>query len=647
MNSYFLNVIIEQEGRTKKQKIPLNNLIVIGNGDDAHFKVGTTPLCLKFRLRQGVPTVICTEVGENCYLGSQQLETGKMYILEKEDKITLGKAEIVLKQQEEQEEQIEQEEEPKSPSTSSLKPSSTTPPMPEFLTRTMAFVCCVILVLIIDFYILPLFQLNHLWESLNKETASFFLEKMNEWELGKGIENSLYGPMLLHLKLVSSGGESIFFDFLRLTIIFCSVDLISHLLLGTNLPLFICGVEDQGGLFWGRIRALFRSVIGWFTFSAIIYDLPLLVGKRSLKEVLTKTRLYYSNKFLRFAGPLLILPLAIAVPLALPFITHVEDMQSSLTLVDKKVPWTQEEGRSIASFSRIPMPPEVVIIPSIKIKNGEVSLQMVFYDQKKKDRVAISEEKPIDLTGPIKNITTLDPLLKYTDRSFYRAINANKYHPATRDIILQSLGISLAGSKKFLQSRGIFVGPYLKLKKHITTSLTLSTEKKHSVIRSPENTSLQIRGANKSYYIIPLKRFKLPVYRLTYDNKKSKLLKKITRHIHLADSFSLRTDVPNTTEQEAGRDPYNIAGILQRVSTPSFGAEEQKTIIYFFMGLGRESVLSQNSELPAILQRELKRIDLSLKKIPALKELNLSLNLLQKAIEEENESFFMANNDKK
>lgn len=123
----------------------------------------------------------------------------------------------------------------------------------------------------------------------------------------------------------------------------CVLDLLWAILFGISLPLRLLGLTIEDSFFIARFKGIFRSIIGIFTTPTILFDLPILFGYKSLKELLTITQLTYRSRLLRYASVFLLFPLLILLCFASPVMNHLENF-TTMTFDPMKV--EQEQGYS-------------------------------------------------------------------------------------------------------------------------------------------------------------------------------------------------------------------------------------------------------------------------------------------------------------
>ncbi len=114
------------------------------------------------------------------------------------------------------------------------------------------------------------------------------------------------------------------FDFVPLLIVFIVLRMITTLILGVSISELMLGVRGTGNGIWSRVGGVIRVLVGVLTWPFVIFDLPALISKRTLKEVLTFTRIYNPSKFATILGIILYIPLTVAFVLVSPLIQGFE-----------------------------------------------------------------------------------------------------------------------------------------------------------------------------------------------------------------------------------------------------------------------------------------------------------------------------------
>lgn len=120
------------------------------------------------------------------------------------------------------------------------------------------------------------------------------------------------------------------FDYLPLLILFIIVRFVSTLVLGVSFSEFFLGVRPTANAIWARIGGGIRSLVGLITWPFIIFDLPAIVSRRTLKEVITLTNITIPSKFIAILGFIFYIPLVLLLVLASPLLEGLEPPEAVL-----------------------------------------------------------------------------------------------------------------------------------------------------------------------------------------------------------------------------------------------------------------------------------------------------------------------------
>lgn len=103
-----------------------------------------------------------------------------------------------------------------------------------------------------------------------------------------------------------------------------TIRILTTLLFGVTLGSWLAGVRAFGNVIWKRFGGVLREIIGLVTFPFLIFDLPTLFSRRSLKEVLTFTHLYSQSKSIVIISWLLFFPITLAAVFISPMFEGLE-----------------------------------------------------------------------------------------------------------------------------------------------------------------------------------------------------------------------------------------------------------------------------------------------------------------------------------
>ena len=106
--------------------------------------------------------------------------------------------------------------------------------------------------------------------------------------------------------------------YINIVVIFLALELIGCLIFGVNIGQFLIGISTDGSFIVKRIKALVRSIIGLFTTPLLIFDIPALVGNKTLKELISASKIGYKSDSKKILGSYIFFPLFFSLLSLLP-----------------------------------------------------------------------------------------------------------------------------------------------------------------------------------------------------------------------------------------------------------------------------------------------------------------------------------------
>lgn len=314
-----------------------------------------SPRHATFILQQEVVSVIDHGSVSGTLINGKKIEPGKYVILEETDVINIGDLEIRLKVGTEVApvEEIPEPPEEKEPIEEQIK---NTPPAKTVqekkqniafnarehlnknakkkktpialtsvysansLVRVLAVACDLLVSYCLLVIFLPFDEFKHFLEFI----PSFIATLIDvDW-------NALWGALMQDYAFVGEmlqEGYQFFsstFQFLPLLLTFILLRLVTTLFLGVSLSEFALGVRPTGNGIWARIGGVIRVLIGVITWPFIIFDIPSIVSRRTLKEFITFTNITVPSKFVAILGVILYIPLILAFLIVSPLVQGLE-----------------------------------------------------------------------------------------------------------------------------------------------------------------------------------------------------------------------------------------------------------------------------------------------------------------------------------
>jgi len=362
------------------QRVSIRSKLTLGASPDRDLVLkgrGLSPHHAIFRLHNDVLSL--HNLAANSQLDANPLQPGRQYVIDKGDKITLGEVEILIRKDEVDDDDDSQWDDPKTSIKSIMafkqemenealenQPSqgfmaklkgllrrkkdelgeSDLPQRPRsklttsrakhyskppgILTRAMGTLAVLALAYALVFVLFPIVEIdiNGLFYGLFHKPLEGAATTPELTMLPPEVASLLFKIRdIFHAQLekVLNGDKEkiqlyleILYTWMPTYFVFCCLQVSLSFLLGTELSNFLVGCEEtQNNFFVKRVKALIRALIGSFTTILLIFDVPALIGKRTLKEVLTFSHLEVEGRFRKLLGVFLICPsLIIIAPLS-------------------------------------------------------------------------------------------------------------------------------------------------------------------------------------------------------------------------------------------------------------------------------------------------------------------------------------------
>ncbi len=349
--NYFLEINLPEQ---RPQIIAVKSKITLGSSSSSTLNYSSkkiAPLHCTFRLHNDVLTLHNSAGNLQTTLGKQALSHGKMYVLEKGDSLHIDNITInILDKNDESKfaknvekkdpvinmaetdsltSQVDVEsliKEQKKQVTKYIKKekSKTVLPLkkksfkvsskkiffvnnklndyPAFFIRIYAFAVNLSLIYGVMFYLLPKIGQASLLTDLTIKTTPLINKLLTLF--------ATYYPMKINSAYITVG--------LEIFLSYALIELSSTLIFGTSIPLFLSGVGGNGSFFANRIKGIIRSILHLLTFPFIIFDLPAILGKPTIKELISTSHLIYKNNFMKLFSTSILLPLLFYAGMAAP-----------------------------------------------------------------------------------------------------------------------------------------------------------------------------------------------------------------------------------------------------------------------------------------------------------------------------------------
>ena len=394
---------------------PLSNQLSVGSeiGNIVIADPSISPRHATFVLQDDVISITDHGSMSGTMINGRKIDAGKSIILEESDTVQLGDLEVkilVISEEgleelipeppsdffdtpaipvEEDEEESEPVQENKKTATPLKKDSKkkkskkvlalTSSSSTNSLVRVFAVLGDFLVAYIVYVILLPFDEFR---EFLNFIPA-FIADALDiEWSaLFEVVRSDLNIPQDLVNDLITFAPEMEKMKFIFL--LFILVRLATTLIFGCSISEAVLGVRSTGNGIWARVGGVLRVLVGVITGPFLIFDLPSLLSRRTLKEVLTFTNTYLASKVYSLIGFILYFPLLLALIVLSPLVIGLEIPEPILVddTIEKRVKLAQpaaptEEVPVVYSSEflglKFPSNQDVSLIPDFKFTgNGE------------------------------------------------------------------------------------------------------------------------------------------------------------------------------------------------------------------------------------------------------------------------------------
>ena len=557
-SNYFLDI---RTSNDHSQKVFVKNRFTIGSSPEVDFHVSEDlgPIQCIFHVENDILT-LHNEAKQKSFIGRQELAQGRMYIIDKGDRIILndknpvtivvGREEVALKPRTleldivslekelpEQKKIYEEKKKDKQTVLSRNKNKFVIKKSSEGVgpfTRLYALVVNVSLVYGIVHYVIPKIGLQEKWTRFILAHAVPLVEK-----LIKPLPPVFLAMTESFTKALTTPGLMGFF------LAFVLYDLISHIMLGVSLPYFFAGIKLKDNLFVSRIKGVVRSLFGNLTFFLVVFDLPSLTGSRTFKEVITLTHFKRASRMRKTFSWLFLFPLFILVGLYSPFLNDLSLLTGGYSMEDMDE-GNKEHVRVLNNPNRISnpfavssafqlvlrekLPANITFVPHFETINNVPTPYLTVFDKKKRTSLDWKFEKKISLSVFLNKAGQGNPLFSAIFPLLDQRVKKKKQGDFSLDeqrelrrlfeAVLYLDGINFFS---LLTKYGPFIDGYVKGKSYLMASLGPSS-KRHRVNFSFSNSLFwfnihSLEGDLLHSLMLPLVRPDGPVWSFTFKQE--------------------------------------------------------------------------------------------------------------------------------
>jgi len=558
------------------QRVVIKRKIVLGSDPNADVSItglGLSPRHCSFRVHNDILSI--HNLGNDTVIDKQELASGRMYIIDKGDKIKIGEMEIFIRKEKVALDDDEEEEEdnantsitsiiaykekldgqseeklakgkkgagslfgkifkgkskPKvSPKSSVTVSSKGGYDYPGCIVRFLGVLLNFSLIYAILYCILPLTGMEKAFDALLPKILPLWKELMAKV-----------------IPLVPAGQPAIL-EFLKETLllkfvlIYFVLELLGALFFGQGLALTMVGATGEGSFAVNRIKGVLRAVLSMVTTPLIIFDLPSVMKKRTLKDVLSLSHPSYSTNTWKFVSPLLFFPIIISSGLLSPIALDSNMLEYGL-LSDGVSPKLKKSGDKAVEMGSVhfdfwlKMPPyeNYQFLPLFKIFKTVPSVGLLIYDHKRKSKVRFTKSGDFGIKKALMYYGVGNPLFQLTHPKLYAYGKSKKggIRPSkalTREfegLLRDVYGLTIGTLHKFILRHGPFIGGAVNFRKGFLQELKYTDPAEFVMVTFDKKKYLQISPAkivgNVTTTFFPINFGVDPMYKIQSRKKTTK-----------------------------------------------------------------------------------------------------------------------------
>lgn len=397
-----------------------------------------------------------------------------------------------------------------------------------FIVRLLAFIITVATVYSIYLYALPLLKVESYFQKGFDLLIPF---------IQKGLPHlTPHVPENILIFITS-------YTFLKILALYMALEIASALVFGCSVGLFLLGATGHGKLFGKRIRALIRTLIGFITSPFLIFDLPIILRMRTLKEALSFSQIEKRSNFLSLFLGFTIFPIVLIATVLWPLVSDPILLKSPEFIESKTTVRTkgkrQENFIGLSAFLNIKTKfykkETLVFVTSIERKGPTLHL----FDLKKGVKVSLSKMDEIDFNPEFQKMLELNPFFSSFTPNLFKFMSEQE---DSKDVVREIVGLqkdSLGLTPMRLQGILLDHGPYLNgvmaIRLKALKELGIAQKFKTTYFNAGRKDYLSIEelgdGPNKSIYILPIGSMKIMPFKISYKKKSASLAQSLLQNL--------------------------------------------------------------------------------------------------------------------
>ena len=410
------------------------------------------------------------------------------------------------------------------------------------------------------------------------------LIKSIQQQITKQIPKTYHAPLLKiytpdHLKYLYQK------DLQRMFLLYLIFELLSLILIGNSLPLYLMGVRSENNPVSTRLKGVIRLFL-WLPITLLLpyLDFGILINRRSFREVITKSYLNYPSTSYRNFIILFVMPLTLLVFFGWPYITNL-DVFSAIKISEQTFNPVNESELEYSEVLDISLKPYLqsgyIFIPAWQIgQNQRMQASLKIYSIKTNQLAYMKKHISIDLSKILKQVARYDPLFVYFHPKL-EVFLKDKMSDATIDnyqalnnFLLSSLSISIHNTKSLsrLYKTGPYINDDLLFKKLFLKDINQTGVQEIIVHKNKFNKTIEIvpsrQAGNQTSYFLSLNNKENTLYSLTYNKNATDTRREMTNLSLSKISFTHKSSKAITNPA------IKSLAYLQNIVDPNYKDEE-------------------------------------------------------------------------
>ncbi len=465
-------------------------------------------------------------------------------------------------------------------------------------------------------------------------------------------------------------------DHFNFIFLFLSYEILANLLLGVGVGQFILGLRAKGKFLLVRLLSPLRLLIYIFTAPFLIFDAPIIMNKRSLKEKLTLTSIESKSMRSIFLNALITFPLIIILAcnfeLGLNLISGNPPLAKEIINIGRSVTKTKNDKisfkvnqKDFGLNSNILLKLDEIIIPSVYSENSKYFLKLIFYSPKSEGSIEVTQSKLIIPSQEIFTTLKQDPNnieeFKIADpKQPEKYVLTSETDQTVLEKLYEVLTFDISDPLPSIEKMGLITNPYQKTITKTLKSLGMNQADKSALFLGPNDTFLTLERSRTDYQIslLNLTSEGFTETRFSFAPKLRKRAIELIKDLWVPANphYKASPTIELISKLAEGQNPNiilgaftSLDGLNKILNSKELGELDLPNLTNTFLQLSYQSLKTEDQVLNSLLNEELQKLDKWLlvydKKNTkqSLSEFRLNLLRIQKALSEKDETFFEMN----